>query len=76
LAFFTQNTAKLFKNLIITIVFEKSANFYAENCQKSKKIVIITSTPDFAKYWEIDFFGQLWNVTEVAPNFLTIFIQH
>jgi hypothetical protein len=27
------------------LVFEKSANIFAENCQKSQKIVIITSTP-------------------------------
>jgi hypothetical protein len=27
------------------LVFEKNANFFAENCQKSHKIVIITSTP-------------------------------
>jgi hypothetical protein len=32
--------------LIITLVFEKNANFVAENWQKSQKIVIITSTPD------------------------------
>jgi hypothetical protein len=44
-AFFTQNNAKLFKNWIITLVFEKNANFLTENCQKSHKIVIITSTP-------------------------------
>jgi hypothetical protein len=31
--------------MIITLVFEKSANFFAENWQKSQKIVIITSTP-------------------------------
>jgi hypothetical protein len=31
--------------LIITLVFDKNANFFAENCQKSQKIVIITSTP-------------------------------
>jgi hypothetical protein len=31
--------------LIITLVFEKNANFFAENCRKSQKIVIITSTP-------------------------------
>jgi hypothetical protein len=31
--------------MIITLVFEKNANFFAENCQKSPKIVIITSTP-------------------------------
>jgi hypothetical protein len=26
--------------------WEKNANFFAENCQKSQKIVFITSTPD------------------------------
>jgi hypothetical protein len=41
--FLTQNKAILFKNLIITLVFDKNANFFAENCQKSLKIVIITS---------------------------------
>jgi hypothetical protein len=30
--------------LIITLVFEKNANFFAEDCQKSQKIVIITPT--------------------------------
>jgi hypothetical protein len=41
----TQNKAKLCKILIITLVFEKNANFFAENSQKSQKIVIITSVP-------------------------------
>jgi hypothetical protein len=45
LAFLTQKKAKLCKFLIITLVFEKNANFFAENWQKSQKIVIITSTP-------------------------------
>jgi hypothetical protein len=45
LAFLNQNKAKLCKMLIITLVFEKNANFFAEYCQKSQKIVIITSTP-------------------------------
>jgi hypothetical protein len=43
--FLTQNKAKLCKSLIITLVFEKNANFFAENRQKSQKIVIITSIP-------------------------------
>jgi hypothetical protein len=43
--FLTQNKTKLCKNLIITLVFEKNANFSAENWQKSQKIVIITSVP-------------------------------
>jgi hypothetical protein len=38
--------SKQSKILIITLVFEKNANFFAENCRKSQKIVIITSTPD------------------------------
>jgi hypothetical protein len=42
---FTQNKAKVCKILIITLVFEKNANFFAENCRKSPKILIITSTP-------------------------------
>jgi hypothetical protein len=41
----TQNKAKLCKNLILTLVFEKNANFFAENCRKLQKIVIIPSTP-------------------------------
>jgi hypothetical protein len=45
MAFLTQNKAKLCKILIITLVFEKNANFFAENWQKSQKKVIITSTP-------------------------------
>jgi hypothetical protein len=48
LAFLTPNKAKLCKNLIITLVFEKNANFFSENCRKSQKIVIITSTQDWA----------------------------
>jgi hypothetical protein len=48
LAFLTRNKVKLCKNLIITLVFEKNANFFAENNRKSLKIVIITSTP---AYW-------------------------
>jgi hypothetical protein len=41
LAFLAQNKAKLCKNLIITLIFEKNANFFAENCRKTQKIVII-----------------------------------
>jgi hypothetical protein len=34
------------QKMIITLVFEKNANLFAENWQKSFKIVIITSTPE------------------------------
>jgi hypothetical protein len=44
LAFFAQNKAKLCKNWVITLVFEKNANFSAENFRESQKIVIIAST--------------------------------
>jgi hypothetical protein len=30
---------------IVFLVFEKNANFFAENWQQSQKIVIMTSTP-------------------------------
>jgi hypothetical protein len=33
------------KNFIVTLVFEKNANFFAEIWQASPKIVVITSTP-------------------------------
>jgi hypothetical protein len=45
LAFFAQTTASFCKNMIVTLLVEKNANFFAENWQKSQKIVIITSTP-------------------------------
>jgi hypothetical protein len=48
--FLTPNKAKLCKILIITLVFEKNANVFAENQQKSQNIVIITSTPDIMCY--------------------------
>jgi hypothetical protein len=50
LSFLNQNKAKICKLLITTLVFEKNDNFFAENCQKLQKIVIITSTPDWANF--------------------------
>jgi hypothetical protein len=44
MAFLTQNKAQLCKIFIKTF-FEKNSNFFAENCRKSQKNVIITSTP-------------------------------
>jgi hypothetical protein len=35
LAFLTHSKAKLCKNLIITLVFEKNAYFFAENCDQN-----------------------------------------
>jgi hypothetical protein len=48
LEFLTENKAELCKILIIALVFEKNAIFLpkiAENCEKTQKFVIITSTP-------------------------------
>jgi hypothetical protein len=50
LAFLTHNKAKICKILIITLVFEKNVNFFAENWRKSQKIVIITSIPDWTNF--------------------------
>jgi hypothetical protein len=35
--------------LIITLIFEKNANFFAESWQKPQKMVIITLTPEQGK---------------------------
>jgi hypothetical protein len=42
---FCSNYSCCCKKLIITLVFEKNAKFFAENWRKSQKVVIITSTP-------------------------------
>jgi hypothetical protein len=52
------------KSNIITLVFEKNANFFAENCQKSQKIVIITSVPVYGKWTRICW----WNFDEFELN--------
>jgi hypothetical protein len=38
MAFLTQNKAKFCNNLMITLVFKKNKNFFAENWGKSQKI--------------------------------------
>jgi hypothetical protein len=45
-AFSTQINGNFAEKVIIILIFEKNANFSAENWQKSQKIVIITSVPD------------------------------
>jgi hypothetical protein len=37
----------IFAKYILALVFEKNANFFAENCRKWLKIVIMTSIPGF-----------------------------
>jgi hypothetical protein len=48
--FFLQNAASFCKSWIITLGFKKYANIFAENGQKSQKIVLITSTPAGADF--------------------------
>jgi hypothetical protein len=57
LAFLLKLLLVFAKHLIITLVFEKNANFFAEDWQKSQKIVIITSTPGSQKFCRIGLFG-------------------
>jgi hypothetical protein len=45
LTFLTQTKGNFAEKVIITLVFEKNAKFFAENWQKSQKIVIVTSVP-------------------------------
>jgi hypothetical protein len=40
------------------LVFEKNANFFAENCRKSEKIVIITSTPGWPDWANFHLLGD------------------
>jgi hypothetical protein len=48
------------------LVFEKNANFFAENGQKSQKIVIITSTPGRGQSYDPESQRQRWK--KIAHN--------
>jgi hypothetical protein len=71
LAFLTQNKAKLCKKLIITLVFEKNVNFFAENWQKLAKIVIITSTPG----WILTHHLLFWRRTRWAHAAILVLLR-
>jgi hypothetical protein len=66
--FYSKQT-QILKKLIITLVFKKNANFFAQNWEKSQKIVIITSAPDWANFCQLVFvhFGQLFKKLEKYP---------
>jgi hypothetical protein len=71
MAFLTQNKAKLCKMLVIRLVFEKNAYYFAENCRKSQKIVIITSAPDSDDF---SFAGNLFESDKLyVPSTAIIF---
>jgi hypothetical protein len=53
--------------MIITLVFEKNANFFAENWGKSQKIVIITSTP--WSHWTRETFRRIWKRNQLFHKY-------
>jgi hypothetical protein len=65
MAFFAQTTAGFWNKLIITLVFEKNANFFAENWQNHRKIAIITSTPEVTRP---QVFFRPNNATDIADT--------
>jgi hypothetical protein len=65
MAFFAQNKAIFCKNLVITLVFVKNANIFAENWEKLQKMVIIQSTPDFLNFCNLGKFVII--ATTVGP---------
>jgi hypothetical protein len=42
---FDSKQSQILKKMIVTLGFEKNANFFAENCLKSPKIVIVNIGP-------------------------------
>jgi hypothetical protein len=47
--------------------WEKTPIFFAENCQKSQKIVIITSTPDHPDEW-LDYYTNAAHVLTLGQG--------
>jgi hypothetical protein len=67
---FWLQTKLILQILIITLVYEKNANFFKGNCRKSQKILITTSTKDWAIFRELDD-CLLWTVfrtIQKTPN--------
>jgi hypothetical protein len=56
----TQTKGIFAEKVITTLVFEENANFFAENWQKSQKIVIITSVPDWAEFCNVGEIFRRW----------------
>jgi hypothetical protein len=61
--FLTRYKAKVWKKLIITLVFKKNANFFAENWDKLLKIVIITLTPGLANILGEKHLVKIWLIS-------------
>jgi hypothetical protein len=76
LAFFTQNKAKLCKILIITLVFKKDDNFFAENWQKSPKNCDHNIDPrlgEFSRNGRSFTLGRFIEITKVVQNCVLLF---
>jgi hypothetical protein len=67
LPYFSQTTASFAKKLIITLAFEKNANFSPKIGKNCEKIVIIISTPDKKKKEPRSGFGP-WLPGEASPD--------
>jgi hypothetical protein len=69
-AFLTQNKAKLFKSLIITFVFEKNANFFAENCHHTIDPIYHSFTRvSLAQFFKEKWTGASRQVCQSSTNF-------
>jgi hypothetical protein len=71
LALLTQNKAKICKLLIITLVFEKNANFPPENCQKIAENHNIDPRLDFFLHFYVYFFMRRYVLNHyICPGFI------
>jgi hypothetical protein len=71
LAFLTQNKAKLCNTLIVTFVFEKNANFLAENWQKIAENCdhnMVTRLGKFSPIGRLFTLGCYLKITEAAKT--------
>jgi hypothetical protein len=82
LAFFTRNNANFCKKLIMTLVFEKKANFFAENCRNSQKIMIITLSPGWGQCYarrltgDFELFGaRMWHFSRYEGFFCKLMLH-
>jgi hypothetical protein len=58
------------------LVFEKNANFFAKIWQKSQKIVIITSTPDFIRGATPEMPSFSWHESEKSSDGIPVLRIH
>jgi hypothetical protein len=81
LAFFTQNKAKFWKKLIITLVFKKNANFFRQKLGKIAKNCDHNIDPRSPWFWAPHFLGRFlkaWSQFEnvAFPELLDLQLQY